>query len=76
MLIPHHQLSPEALHNLIEDFVTRSGTDYGDHEISLETKVEQVVRQFKKGEIVIVYNHDEEQCNIIRKEDAQNFLNQ
>lgn len=76
MLIPYQKLSPEALHGLIEELATRDGTDYGDIEISLETKIEQALRQLKNGEIVIAYNNDEEQCNIIRKEDAQRFLDQ
>ncbi len=76
MLIPHDQLSPDALRRLIEDFVTRNGTDYGDIEIALKTKIEQVMRQLKSGEVVIAYNQDEEYCNIITKEDARNILNQ
>jgi len=76
MLIPYEQLSADALHGLIEDFVTRHGTDYGNIEVSLNTKVEQVLRQLKNGDIVIAYNHDEEQCNIITKEAAHNLLDQ
>jgi len=76
MLIPFEQLSPDALRGLIEDFVTRNGTDYGDIEVSLETKIKQVMRQLKSGEVVIAYNHDEEYCNIITKEDARNILAQ
>lgn len=37
--IPYDQLYPEALHGVIEEFVTRDGTDYGEIEISMETKV-------------------------------------
>jgi uncharacterized protein YheU (UPF0270 family) len=35
-------LSPEALHGVIEAFITREGTDYGLHEVPLVTKVGQV----------------------------------
>ena len=35
MQIPHDQLSPQALRGLIEEFVTRDGTDYGTTEASL-----------------------------------------
>ncbi|MBW2654812.1 MAG: YheU family protein [Deltaproteobacteria bacterium] len=28
--IPYNQLSPEALQGVIEEFVTRDGTDYGE----------------------------------------------
>lgn len=41
--IPYDQLSPEALHGVIEEFVTRDGTDYGEVEIPLETKIAQVL---------------------------------
>ncbi len=40
MLIPHRELSPEALQGLIEEFVTRDGTDYGESEAALATKVD------------------------------------
>ena len=33
MIIPQHMLSPEALHRVIEAFVTREGTDCGEHDI-------------------------------------------
>jgi len=31
--VPYNQLSPEALQGVIEEFVTRDGTDYGEIEI-------------------------------------------
>jgi uncharacterized protein YheU (UPF0270 family) len=39
MMIPHQMLSPEALHGVIEAFVTREGTDDGAHDVTLATKV-------------------------------------
>ena len=56
MLIPHQQLSAEALQGLIEEFVTREGTDYGDVEIGLAEKVAQVRGQLDLGQAVIVYD--------------------
>jgi len=76
MLIPFEQLTPDALRGLIEDFVTRNGTDYGDIEVSLETKIKQVTRQLKSGDVVIAYNHDEAYCNIITKEAARTISEQ
>lgn len=38
MIIPWQDISPDALDNLIESFVLREGTDYGEHERSLEQK--------------------------------------
>lgn len=70
MIIPHQQLSPDTLNTLIEDFVSRDGTDYGATEISLNQKAQQVRRQLDKGQIVIVFDNSTETCNIVRKEDA------
>ncbi|MDU3718311.1 MAG: YheU family protein, partial [Klebsiella michiganensis] len=39
MIIPWQDLDPETLDNLIESFVLREGTDYGEHERSLTDKV-------------------------------------
>ncbi len=61
--IPHDQLSPEALHGVIEKFVTREGTDYGEKEVSIETRIAQV-HQLQSGKAVIVFGEDSETCNI------------
>lgn len=67
--IPHDQLSPEALHGLIEEFVTRDGTDYGEVEIPLETKISQVLNKLGSGNAVIVFDPKTETCTILRGDD-------
>jgi len=67
--IPYDQLSPEALNGVIEEFVTRDGTDYGEIEISLETKINQVLNQLKSGKAVIVFDSESETCNILKTND-------
>ena len=52
IVIPHRELSPEALRGVMESFVLREGTDYGEREVSLEQKVAQVLRQLERGEPV------------------------
>jgi uncharacterized protein len=64
MIIPHHLLSPEALHRVIEAFITREGTDYGEHDIPLVTKVLQVRKQLDEGTAVIVYDQETESCTM------------
>jgi len=66
--IPYDQLSPEALHGVIEDFVTRDGTDYGEVEIPLETKIAQVLTQIRSGKAVIVYDQETESGTILRSD--------
>ncbi|MBM4200202.1 MAG: YheU family protein [Gammaproteobacteria bacterium] len=68
MIIPHRQLSQEALQGLLEEFVTRDGTDYGELETPLETRVNQVRQQLETGTALIVYNQSEERCSILSAE--------
>ncbi|HBM2677759.1 TPA: YheU family protein [Enterobacter hormaechei] len=65
MIIPWQVLSPETLDNLIESFVLREGTDYGEHERSLEQKVNDVKRQLKSGDVVLVWSELHETVNIM-----------
>ncbi len=37
LIIPYDQLSPKALHGVVEDFVTRDGTEYGEVEIPIHS---------------------------------------
>lgn len=65
MIIPRQALSPDTLDNLIESFVLREGTDYGEHERSLEQKVNDVKRQLKSGDVVLVWSELHETVNIM-----------
>jgi uncharacterized protein YheU (UPF0270 family) len=67
--IPYEQLSPEALHGVVEEFVTRDGTDYGEREIPVEYKIAQVLEKIKAGKVVIVFDQKSETCNMLRSED-------
>ena len=69
MLIPHDQLEPDTLTRLIEDFVTRDGTDNGD-ETPLETRVTRLRRALDKGEAVIVFDADSQQCQLALRRDV------
>ena len=67
MIIPYEKLSREALQGLIEEFVTREGTDSGYTKKSLEENVEMVKRQLKKGDAFIVYDEATQTANIVSK---------
>ncbi len=70
MIIPYKQISPDAMQGLIEEFITREGTDYGEMEFSLAQKVSQVERQLVRGDIVIVFDTATESVSILTKHDA------
>ena len=58
-------LSPEALRGLVEEFVTRDGTDYGVVERSVEEKIAGVMAQLATGEVRIVFDRETESANIV-----------
>jgi uncharacterized protein len=64
MIIPWQDITPETLDNLIAEFVLREGTDYGEHETTLDNKIDQVRQQLLKKEAVIVYSELHESVDI------------
>ena len=68
MLIPHRELSAEALQSIIEEFVTREGTDYGEMEVALATKMARVRRQLDQGLLAIVFDAHEGSVNLVEKD--------
>ncbi len=69
MEIPLDQLSRAALRSLVEEFVTRDGTDYGAVERSVDEKIEHVMRQLDAGEARIVFEPETETANVVMKRD-------
>lgn len=65
IVVPHTELSADALTGVIQSFVLREGTEYGEHDVSLETKVLQVRRQLERREADIVYDPNTESIDIV-----------
>lgn len=65
MIIPLTQLSSDTLTAIIEEFILREGTEYGDLDISNETKIAQVKKQLEQGKAVVVYSELHETVNIL-----------
>ncbi len=68
--VPWSALSPDALLGVIEEFVTREGTEYGEGEVPLATKVEQVRRQLERGEVLIFFDELIGGCQLLTREQA------
>jgi len=71
VIIPYDQLSPEALQGLVEDFVTKDGTDTGYAKKSLQNDVGAVKRQLRQGKALIVYDQTTGTCNIVHQVDLK-----
>lgn len=72
MIIPWQELAPETLQNLIESFVLREGTDYGEQECTLEEKVADIRQQLANGEVVLVWSELHETVNIMPRRQLSN----
>jgi len=67
--IPVDKLSPEALQGVIEEFISRQGTDYGQIEASRETKLRQVKEKLERGAAVLIFDDETETTNIFLADD-------
>ena len=65
VVVPHVELSAEVLRGVVESFVLREGTEYGEREFSLEQKVAQVIRQLALGEAQIVFDPTSNTVDVI-----------
>lgn len=64
MIIPWQELEETTLHNILDNFILREGTDYGEHEFSLAEKRQQLLAQLKAEKIVIVWSELNESLDI------------
>jgi uncharacterized protein len=56
VVVPHSELAADVMRAVVESFVLREGTDYGEREFSLDEKVARVIRQLERGEAQIVFD--------------------
>lgn len=74
VLVPWDRVSPAALQSILEEYVTREGTEYGPTDVSLEAKVSQVRRQLEKGEVVVLFDLVSETVNLATAREAKAAL--
>jgi len=67
MEIPYEQLEEETLKSVIESFVLREGTDYGENEFTLDEKIEHVLVQLKTGKVYLTFDEESKSCNIVSR---------
>ncbi len=74
MIIPYQKLPQETLTALIENYITREGTDYGLQEIDSDQKVEQVKAAIVSGGVVIVFDVASESTSLLSSHEARALL--
>jgi len=72
--IPLERLSAELLEALMEEFILREGTDYGDSELSLAGKTSRLEKQLRAGEVVITFDPTTENCTLLTRTQLRRAL--
>lgn len=70
-LIPFDSLDSDTLNNVLNDIVSRDGTDYGEYDLSTEQKREQALRSLKSGEAVLLFDTESETIKLVSKQAVQ-----
>ena len=65
VVVPHGEIPPDTLRALIEAFVLREGTEYGERDVLLDTKVAQVLRQLERREAQVLFDPATESVDIV-----------
>lgn len=63
--IPYEQLNNETLQRMIEEFVTRDGSNWDEQGADLDTKVAQVISQLKQKKIKVVFDLQSQTANLV-----------
>lgn len=71
MIIPWQALEQATLYNVLDAFILREGTDYGERELSLAEKRERLLAQIKAEKVVIVWSELHQSLDI---KDKKSFL--
>jgi uncharacterized protein YheU (UPF0270 family) len=70
MKIPWQSLSQPTLVGLVQEYVSREGTEYGFEDVPLETKVAQVVAMLQAEKAEILYDDETQTTTIAVIDDA------
>jgi uncharacterized protein YheU (UPF0270 family) len=68
IVIPHRELTQQALYGAVEEFINRDGTDYGEYELSLEQKVFRLMEQIDRKQAFIVFDDETETTSILSRQ--------
>jgi len=70
LIIPWTSLSEDALRGVIEEFITREGTEYGLVEQELSVKVDQIRLQLREDLVRVVYDAETNSVSLVASADS------
>ena len=65
VVIPYEQISATALEGILEEFITREGTNYGFYEHTVKEQLAKAKLMLEQGKVSIVFDALLERCHII-----------
>ncbi len=72
--VPAERLAPEVLQELLEEYASRDGTDYGPVELTLAEKTGNLRRQLQDADLCILFHLETQEWDLVSKEQAQSLL--
>lgn len=63
--IPWDAIDADTLQRLLQEFVTRDGTDYGEIEVESDTKVLQLLNGLKRRQWLIIFDQEMQGTHIV-----------
>jgi hypothetical protein len=70
-LVPFEQIPKDLLDKLLDSFISREGTDYGEIELTIEEKRDRLKSLLKQKEVFIAYDGESETFNLLSKQEAK-----
>jgi uncharacterized protein YheU (UPF0270 family) len=65
VVVPYTALDADTLRAVVESYVLREGTEYGERDYTLADKVAHVMRQLERGEARIVFEPISQSIDIV-----------
>ena len=72
--VPASRLDPDILQDLLEEYASRDGTDYGEVELTLGQKTGNLRRQLQQGDLLILFETESEQWDLVNADQARELL--
>ncbi len=72
--VPTQRLQAEVLEALLEEFASRDGTDYGFEETPLHTRVQSLLRKINAGDLLLLFEQDSEEWDLLPRDEAELLL--
>lgn len=72
--IPPDRVPADVLQALLEEFASRDGTDYGERESSLESKVASLQRKLLAKDVQLLFDTESEEWDLVDRETAERLL--